>query len=76
MAVSLQVVNPIVTQDEIDSLIGIENQIRHLEKIRNKRSREIFDRLIAGAEVEQGIHRAEIEEEDRGKERVRKLLIY
>jgi hypothetical protein len=72
----LQVVNQVVQQEELESLIGIGNQIRHLRKLHRKQSVELLKRLLSGAKVEQGIHCAEIEEQYAGGARISRLVLY
>jgi hypothetical protein len=73
---SLQAIDQEVSQDEIEEIIGLRNQIRKLRNMQRKRAVRIFQRLLAGAKVEQGIHCAEIVEKSTGCVRVTRLEIY
>lgn len=58
----------VITQDEIETLIGLENQIRNLQRMFERQAADVLDRLMAGATVEPGTHTAEIEETREGGE--------
>jgi len=65
----------VVSQDELDALVGIQNQIHRLSKIYDRRCREVFERLLLGASVECGTHIAELEEMDEGPIRTTRLVL-
>ncbi len=74
---SLRVVRPApVSQQELESLIGIQNQIRHLRRMYDRQCADLLDRLLAGVDVEPGIHQAEAHTEESGPRRVTRLIIY
>jgi hypothetical protein len=57
---------PCVAQEELDTVIGIENQIRALVNLYNRKTNSILTRMQEGATVEVGTHTAYIEEEMEG----------
>jgi hypothetical protein len=67
---------PVISQQEIETLIGFNNQVRHLKKVRNRLSSDLIERLLAGCKVEQGTHSAELKVQQKGARRVTDLLVY
>ncbi|MDE2097825.1 MAG: hypothetical protein KGL39_11300 [Patescibacteria group bacterium] len=67
---------PAIDQEEIESLIGLRNQLIRHERIYKEAADVVFRRLLAGCPVEPGIHCAEIETVDDGAERTIKLVVY
>lgn len=58
---SLQVIKPaVVAQADLEALIGISNQIKHLQRMYNNQANDLLERLMAGDAIEPGIHHAEV----------------
>ncbi|MBM3775111.1 MAG: hypothetical protein FJW37_08090 [Acidobacteria bacterium] len=64
-----------VRQQELETLLGLKNQIRHLKGLHKRRSQEILNRLLAGCAVERGPHMAAIEESANGPTRITRLQV-
>jgi hypothetical protein len=64
-----------VTQDELEDLIGLRNQVRHLRRLIDRQSNDILHRLLAGAAVECGTHVAEVQERCRGAAKVVRVFV-
>lgn len=56
-----------VSQEELDALIGVRNQVRRLRKMETRMADDIATRLVDGATVEPGTHIAELD----GRRRLR-----
>jgi hypothetical protein len=66
----------IVEQAKIDCLIGLGNQIRQMTAIYNEEAAALRERLEAGAEVEPGVHTAELEQVTEGGVRTVRLVLH
>ena len=66
----------IITQGEIEALIGLQNQIRNLQKKYDRKAGALLDRLMAGVTVEDGTHTAELEHLREGGARITRINIY
>jgi hypothetical protein len=64
----------VVTQAELDTIIGLDNQIRSLTKTRDAHSRRILDCVLAGGRIEPGTHVADLEESTEGSTRTIRLV--
>lgn len=76
LVVRLMAAQDTVTQEELEILIGFENQIRQLQRLRSHQRGAIVDRLLAGAAIEPGTHTAEIQTDRTGGDLVTRLVIY
>ena len=66
----------LVTQEDIEALIGLQNQIRNLQRMYDKQAAALLDLLVAGAEVETGTHTAEVEHIRKRGALITRLNIY
>jgi hypothetical protein len=67
----------LISQEELEVMIGLANQLRTLNKLYAKRAGELLLRLQAGAAVEYGVHTAEIEDFwDKKGQRIQRLEIH
>ncbi len=64
-----------ILQEEVDVIIGIENQIRTLQRVYNERTASILSRLLAGCAVERGSNQIETEEVGEGPQQLTRLVI-
>lgn len=68
-------VSPRIEQDELEMIIGLENQISTLTRLYNQRTSDILCRLAAGVEIEDGTHVARLEDVTEGPVRTIQLII-
>ncbi len=59
-------ITAVIPQSEIDAIVGLENQIRSLQAMRDQRCSELIHRLVRGCAVEPGSHSAELRELAKG----------
>jgi hypothetical protein len=64
-----------VTQGEIESLIGQRNQVRRVKRIYDRQAASVLERLLAGAVIEPGTHTVEVETRIDGPRRVTRLAV-
>ena len=64
-----------VSQQELETAIGVANQIKTLQKLYNRKAAAILSRLLAGCAVERGTHEVEIEWISAGSGREQRLVI-
>lgn len=64
-----------ISQDDIERLIAVENQIRELERDRDRLCGSIISRRMAGASVEPGMFRVEIETDEKAGKRSHRLVV-
>ena len=71
----LSLVSVDVAQADVEIVIGLENQIRALREMRDRKCLEILDRISKGGHLEPGTHSAEVRIENYGASRVVRLII-
>ena len=64
-----------VRQEQLETLIALSNALRLAEKEVTMLEKELLDDLLCGAEVEPGVHIAEVESICSGGKRVQKLKV-
>jgi len=64
-----------VTQQDLEMVVGLDNQIRALRALRDEHCARILERLAAGCPVEFGHHSAELHSRNRGAVRVVRLRV-
>lgn len=73
---TLRVVRSVVTQEDIETVIGLRNQIRHLRKLLRRQLADILLKMLAGARVEQGTHSVELDQKTEGGIQTTRLVIF
>lgn len=66
---------PTIHQEDVETLIGIRNQVRQLHKLYQSTAADLFSRLRSGATLEPGTHTIEIDEREDGPSLTLRLLI-
>lgn len=72
---ALKIVTSPITQEEIEAIIGLQNQIMQLDRMMCRRQEDILRRLLAGNPVEAGIHLAEIEQVIEGGSQTTRVVL-
>jgi hypothetical protein len=73
---NLTMVRATISQEQLQLLVGIRNQIRQLTRLYDKESAPLLLRLLNGAKVERGLHHAEVETSLEGSAQIQKLVVY
>jgi hypothetical protein len=66
---------PGISQRDIEQMINIDTQIHTLQVIRNKHVDDVIGRLLAGADVEDGLHCVALRQSPAGAVRVISLCV-
>lgn len=66
---------PPIKQDELDEIIGLDNEVRRLQALRGPKADGIMDRLMSGAHIEIGHHTARVVVQRKGGVETRRLEV-
>lgn len=64
-----------ITQQELEALIGLRNQIHSLSVLFKKQAFELMERFQSGCQIEPGIHTAELRDVADGPIRSTRMVI-
>ena len=65
----------LIAQQDLEVVVGLDNQIRTLRAMRDEKCGEIVGRILAGSAISPGRNCAELLQEDRGPRRIFRLAI-
>jgi hypothetical protein len=76
MATQIRTLTPAaISQRDLDVIIGLDNQIRALQQMRNERCADLLSRILSGQEVEPGCHSANLNQAGSGAFRSFRLCL-